>query len=79
MNVFISYSHIDNEFALKLSSVLEADGYDVFIDNKIPIGNNIYKDIGKGIPVSYNYYSSLGQIYTKCSLDGPDTICKKMW
>lgn len=49
MNVFISYSHIDNEFALKLSSVLEADGYDVFIDNKIPIGNNIYKDIGKGI------------------------------
>lgn len=49
MNIFISYSHIDNEFALKLSSALEADGYDVFIDNKIPIGNNIYKDIGKGI------------------------------
>ena len=49
MNIFISYSHIDNEFALKLSSALESDGYDVFIDNKIPIGNNIYKDIGKGI------------------------------
>lgn len=49
MNIFISYSHIDKGFALKLSSVLEADGYDVFIDNKIPIGNNIYKDIGKGI------------------------------
>lgn len=49
MNIFISYSHIDNGFALKLSSALEADGYDVFIDNKIPIGNNIYKDIGKGI------------------------------
>lgn len=49
MNIFISYSHIDNEFALKLSSVLESDGYNVFIDNKIPIGNNIYKDIGKGI------------------------------
>lgn len=49
MNIFISYSHADNEFALKLSSVLESDGYDVFIDNKIPIGNNIYKDIGKGI------------------------------
>lgn len=49
MNIFISYSHIDNEFALKLSSALEADGYNVFIDNKIPIGNNIYKDIGKGI------------------------------
>lgn len=49
MNIFISYSHIDKEFALKLSSALEADGYDVFIDNKIPIGNNIYKDIGKGI------------------------------
>ena len=49
MNVFISYSHADNEFAIKLSSVLESDGYDVFIDNKIPIGNNIYKDIGKGI------------------------------
>ena len=45
MNIFISYSHIDKEFALKLSSALEADGYDVFIDNKIPIGNNIYKDI----------------------------------
>lgn len=49
MNIFISYSHIDNGFALKLSSALEADGYNVFIDNKIPIGNNIYKDIGKGI------------------------------
>ena len=49
LNIFISYSHIDKEFALKLSSALEADGYDVFIDNKIPIGNNIYKDIGKGI------------------------------
>lgn len=49
MNIFISYSHMDKEFALKLSSALEADGYDVFIDNKIPIGNNIYKDIGKGI------------------------------
>ncbi len=49
MNIFISYSHVDNEFAFKLSSTLESDGYDVFIDNKIPIGNNIYKDIGKGI------------------------------
>lgn len=49
MNIFISYSHIDNEFTLKLSSALESDGYSVFIDNKIPIGNNIYKDIGKGI------------------------------
>lgn len=49
MNIFISYSHIDIEFALKLSSALEEDSYDVFIDNKIPIGNNIYKDIGKGI------------------------------
>ena len=49
MNIFISYSHIDNGFAFKLSSALEADGYDVFIDNKIPIGNNIYKVIGKGI------------------------------
>lgn len=49
MNIFISYSHVDNDFALKLSNILEIDGYDVFIDNKIPIGNNIYKDIGKGI------------------------------
>ena len=49
MNIFISYSHIDKDFALKLSNILEIDGYDVFIDNKIPIGNNIYKDIGKGI------------------------------
>ncbi len=49
MNVFISYSHRDNDFAHMLSTALESDGYDVFIDNKIPIGNNIYKDIGKGI------------------------------
>lgn len=49
MNIFISYSHADSDFALKLASNLESDGYDVFIDNKIPIGNNIYKDIGKGI------------------------------
>ena len=49
MNIFISYSHRDNDFAHMLSTALECDGYDVFIDNKIPIGNNIYKDIGKGI------------------------------
>lgn len=49
MNIFISYSHADSVFALRLSSVLETDGYDVFVDNKIPIGNNIYKDIGEGI------------------------------
>ncbi len=49
MNVFISYSHRDNDFAHMLSTALGSDGYDVFIDNKIPIGNNIYKDIGKGI------------------------------
>ena len=49
VNIFVSYSHADSDFALDLSSVLESDGYDVFIDNKIPIGNNIYRDIGKGI------------------------------
>ena len=49
MNIFISYSHMDKEFALKLSSALEADGYDVFIDNKIPIGNNIYKEDRKSV------------------------------
>jgi hypothetical protein len=49
MNVFISYSHRDNIFALDLASVLESDGYEVFVDNKIPIGNNLYRDIGKGI------------------------------
>lgn len=49
MNIFISYSHADREFALRLSAILESDGFDVFIDNKIPIGNNIYRDIGKGI------------------------------
>ena len=49
MNIFISYSHADSDFALKLASSLESDGYDVFIDNKIPIGNNIYKDVGRGI------------------------------
>lgn len=49
MNVFVSYSHADSDFALNLASVLESDGYDVFVDNKIPIGNNIYKDIGKGL------------------------------
>lgn len=49
MNVFVSYSHVDRDFALKLSAILESDGFDVFIDNKIPIGNNIYRDIGKGI------------------------------
>lgn len=49
MNIFVSYSHADSDFALNLASVLESDGYDVFVDNKIPIGNNIYRDIGKGI------------------------------
>ena len=49
MNVFVSYSHSDSEFALSLSAVLESDGYEVFVDNKIPIGNNIYRDIGKGL------------------------------
>lgn len=49
MNVFISYSHADTEFAHKLFNAIEQDGYNVFIDNKIPIGNNIYKDIGESI------------------------------
>ena len=49
MNVFISYSHADRDFAMELAKIIEADGYDVFIDNKIPIGNNIYRDIGEGI------------------------------
>ena len=49
MNVFISYSHADRDFAMELAKIIEADGYDVFIDNKIPIGNNIYRDIGQGI------------------------------
>ena len=49
MNVFISYSHADRDFATELAKNLDADGYDVFIDNKIPIGNNIYRDIGEGI------------------------------
>lgn len=49
MNIFISYSHADREFSVSLAQILEADGYDVFIDNKIPIGNNIYRDIGNGI------------------------------
>jgi hypothetical protein len=45
MNVFVSYSHSDSEFALNLFSVLESDGYKGFVDNKMPIGNNIYRDI----------------------------------
>lgn len=66
MNIFISYSHADRNFALKLSAALESDDFDVFIDNKIPIGNNIYRDIGKGIAkadaviviISEGYYKS---------------------
>jgi hypothetical protein len=49
MNVSVSYTHRDSTRALELSSALEDDGYNVFIDNKIPIGNNIYKDIGAGL------------------------------
>lgn len=74
MNVFISYSHIDNEFALKLSSALEADGYDVFIDNKIPIGNNIYKDIGKGIAKADAVIVVISQNSNKSNFVANETI-----
>lgn len=68
MNIFVSYAHSDRDFSLKLAGVLESDGYDVFIDNKIPIGNNIYRDIGKGlakadvviIVISQGYYADHG-------------------
>lgn len=68
MNVFVSYAHSDRDFSLKLAGVLESDGYDVFIDNKIPIGNNIYRDIGKRlakadvviIVISQGYYADHG-------------------
>lgn len=49
MNIFISYSHRDEKIALKLSNVLSSSGFDVFIDNKIPIGGDIYREIGKNI------------------------------
>lgn len=49
MNVFISYSHRDEEIAKKLAIILEKSNFEVFIDNKIPIGGDIYREIGKNI------------------------------
>ena len=47
MNVFISYSHRDKELALRLSKKLEVSKFYVFIDNKIPVGGDIYREIGR--------------------------------
>lgn len=68
MTVFISYSHRDNDIATKISGRLEKTGFDVFVDNKIPVGSDIYSEIGKGIAkadaviiiVSKNTRSSYG-------------------
>lgn len=49
MHIFISYSHLDSDFAFKLSSLIKEDGYSVFIDQEILPGNNVYKEIGKEI------------------------------
>jgi hypothetical protein len=45
--VFVSYSHVhpDKELAAKLSQSLEANGFDVFIDSKIRLGQNWVEQI----------------------------------
>lgn len=74
MNVFISYSHADSEFSMELASILDADGYDVFIDNKIPIGNNIYRDIGRGIAKADAIVVVVSQGYYKNGFVSNETI-----
>jgi len=79
MNVFISYSHRDSEIALSLSRHLENKKFDVFIDNKIPFGGDIYREIGKGIAkadavaiiISKNYKGSFGVVNEAVFLTNP--------
>ena len=45
--MFISYAHVqpDQELAAKLSNFLEANGFDVFVDSKIRLGQNWVEQI----------------------------------
>ena len=43
--VFISYSHADQEIAAKLQSHIEANGFEVWVDSKIGLGQNWVEQI----------------------------------
>ena len=53
MKLFISYSHADKDFVVKLYNTLTYSNLEVFIDEKdIKIGDNILEKIEKGIEES---------------------------
>jgi hypothetical protein len=45
MKVFISYSHNDNQIARQISHSLEEFGFEVFYDEKISLGSNVFKEL----------------------------------
>lgn len=54
--VFISYSHIDKDFAYKLAQLLNEEGLSIFLDEwKIGIGERIAKKLGEAI-LGGNYF-----------------------
>lgn len=58
MNLFISYSHSDKEFVMRLFETLRTNGVEPFLDEKdIKVGQNILKRIEEGIQ------DSVGVVY----------------
>lgn len=48
-HVFISYAHKDQVYARKLADHLLANGFDVWIDDRIDFGSNWEREIFKAI------------------------------
>lgn len=59
--VFVSYSHVspDRDLAAKLSRSLEANGFDVFIDSKIRLGQNWVEQIDVQLRSSTHFVALL--------------------
>jgi hypothetical protein len=68
--VFVSYSHVspDQDLAAKLSRSLEANGFDVFIDSKIRLGENWVEQIDIQLRSSTHFIALLSAASIKSDM-----------
>jgi hypothetical protein len=68
--IFVSYSHVspDRDLAAKLSRSLEANGFDVFIDSKICLGQNWVEQIDVQLRGSTHFIALLSAASIKSDM-----------
>lgn len=68
--IFVSYSHVhpDQDLAAKLSESLEANGFDVFIDSKIRLGENWVEQIDTQLRSSTHFIALLSAVSIKSDM-----------